>query len=504
MIGELRRGSATPHRWARVLVIGACALAASAGSAGEAVKAAAPAAAAAAAIPAFPSGFDWPANPKGIEAGIARSDWPALRKHAWNLWAGINTSGADGKPLWWSWPTSTAAFLDPNAAPASAPAPVVKLKHRGVTSASLQRKSPVYPAPVVDGEACKTGAPGPDPAPMPDGAQFQSNGDIMIAGVIYNREAYDWIRSQSLYKAGTLMTQLKGGAKEIAPFPANAIVLKHMYWPARGDGPTALPVWHAEKYPAKSDSYIGYEYWQDAVAIDVSGKPVPKNSYVEVEYLHHIMQHDGTTPLGVARRKARRVSINDFYHHRIDASELKRMSADDRNILNASACWLYNRPFKEGDYLVSVAMHLITKEVPNWALQSFWWSDRPDQGAFAADRPAISERKAPGPWRHYLLTLDYGIESKPGMLPVAFNPYIELAAGHPIETSCRNCHTCAAWPRGFPPLSPPMTPSAAYQTKNDPGRLVDLQPNNAIFKQLMRLDFQWAVSDRAVVEKPSQ
>lgn len=474
MIGKPEMKKTVRNRWSRLLILGGCALIASAGSAGEAAKPAS--AATASAIPAFPAGFDWPANPATIEKGIARRDWPALRTHAWNLWAGVNIASADGKPLWWSWPTSTPAFYNPTPAPAlaataSAPGNARSLKHRNHLNTPINLDGPVYPPPVIDGDTCTTGNPGPkdEPAALPDGTQFQSNGDIMIAGVVYNRDAFDWIRGQSLYKAETLDAQLKAGKANIAPFPAKAIVLKHMYWPARGDGPTALPVWHPEKYPATDRHYIGYELWKDAVAIDVSGKPVPPNSFVEVDYLHHILQSDRTSPLPVAHQKARRVSLDQFYHHRIDAAELKGMTTNDRNILNASACWLFNRPFHAGDYLVSVAMHMITKEVPDWALQSFWWSDRPDQGPFAADRPAISKAKAPGPWRHYLLTLDYGIEvpaakpvEKSDMLPVAFNPYIELAAGHPIQTSCRNCHTRAAWPSGFPPLTPPRVPAASY------------------------------------------
>lgn len=91
---------------------------------------------------------------------------------------------------------------------------------------------PVYPPPVIDGDTCKTGNPGPkdDPAGLPDGTQFQSNGDIMIAGVVYNRDAFDWIRGQSLYKAETLDAQLKAGKASIAPFPAKAIVLR---WKSR-------------------------------------------------------------------------------------------------------------------------------------------------------------------------------------------------------------------------------------------------------------------------------
>lgn len=500
---ELKQLKKSGLQWVGYLLAGTVAALPCAG--GAAQDGAAPEAAA---IPHFPDGFDWPANPARIEQGIARADWPALRTHAWQLWAGINTAGRDGKPLWWDWPTATPAFHNPDPSPAPQLAEASQghphgLRHRNRANTPIELPGPVYTAPLVTDGKCAMGQMvGNNPVSLPDGTQFQSNGDIMIAGVVYNREAYQWIRERSLYKAATLTAAWEKRDKAIAPFPARSIVLKHMYWPARGDGPTALPVWHPEKYPVNKVDYIGYERWKDTVAIDVSGKRLRPGAQAEVDYLYYILEHDKKTRLPTLRRKVPLVPVERFYHRRIDAAELARMSSNDQNILNASACWLYNRPFQGGDYLVSVAMHINTKEVPNWALQSVWWSDTPGQGRFAADRPAIDPAKAPGPWRHYLLTLDYGIEApghgKPGgMLPVAYNPYIELAAGHPIQTSCRNCHTRAAWPpHGFTgrPVPPVL---ASYLAKGGPGPLVDIKPDDPVFKALMRVDFQWGVSDRA-------
>lgn len=494
---ELKQTRRARARWMAGVLAGACAVLPPAGGAGQDGAQAAP-------IPDFPAGFDWPADPARIEQGIARADWPLLRTHAWHLWAGINTAGRDGKPLWWDWPTSTPAFANPDAHPAppvaeSSPGHPHGLRHRNRANTPIELDGPVYTAPVVKDGKCGMGTldPNGNPVSPQDGTQFQSNGDIMIAGVVYNREAYQWIRQQSLYKADTLTAAWKKGEKNLAPFPARSIVLKHMYWPARGDGPTALPVWHPERYPVNKVRYIGYEFWKDTVAIDVSGKPLRPGARAQVDYLYYILESDKKTRLPTLRRKVPLVPVERFYHRRIDAAELARMGGKDQAILNASACWLYNRPFQAGDYLVSVAMHINTKEVPDWALQSVWWSDTPDQGRFAADRPAIAPEKAPGPWRHYLLTLDYGIETGARSLPVAYNPYIELAAGHPIQTSCRNCHTRAAWPpHGFTGRPVPSV-LASYLAQGGPGPLADIKPDDPIFKELMRVDFQWAVSDRA-------
>jgi hypothetical protein len=65
-----------------------------------------------------------------------------------------------------------------------------------------------------------------------DGPTFQNNGDLMIAGVIYHRPAYDWITGSKppLNLAATLQAQLPspGGTASISEFPAESIILKPM------------------------------------------------------------------------------------------------------------------------------------------------------------------------------------------------------------------------------------------------------------------------------------
>lgn len=457
------------------------------------------------AIPPFPPNFDYPANPAVLTQAIDRGDVALLRRHGWYLWAGLNTLDAAGRPIWWDWPTSSQAFPyespPPQAAalpsgtppPAAASRPRKGLRAKNAANTPINLPAPWYPPPVVTAGACATGS---SREGLPDGERFQSNGDIMVAGVIYDADAYGWIQQSNLADARQLTTLWKQGQRQIAPFPSRSIVLKPMYWPAKGDDLTALPVWDPADWPVSYPDYVGYERWKRIVVIEPSGKPVPAGMTAVSRYLFHVFESDQKTPLGPFLKTGRVVSINDFYHQRIDAATLAAFSPGDRAILDASACWLYNRPFRAGDLLVSVAMHVITKEIPSWTLQSLWWHDRPNAGPYAKDRPDIPPALAPGPWRHYLLTIEYGIESGPGLLPVSFNPYIELAAAHPIATNCRNCHRRAAWPRGGA-VTPPPRATASYLAAGGPGALADLQSDNPVFNGLMLLDFQWAVSDRA-------
>jgi hypothetical protein len=447
----------------------------------------------------FPSGFDYPAS--DLQAAVNARNVTRLRRHGWNLWAGINTLGTDGRPIWWSWLTSTYGYAPPPAPTATGtvrmmpghPRTLNQINH---DNTPVQLPAPIYPTPNYVAKYYPFTHQG-----IPDGVRFQSNGDILIAGVIYNQDAYNWLRNPAnapIYQASTLTAQLKKGQKLVSPFPSSSIVLKHMYWPIRGDGPTALPVFNPAIAPAQP-TYYGYELWNEVVGLDPSGSVKP-GQQTTVSYFYGI-QTANKKPLPTKTSKVTVASLQDFYFQKIDAAALAKMTCQDRALLDASALWLYNRPFHAGDYLVSVSMHIITKEIQSWSLQSFWWSPQPNAGPYAADRPDIPPSKAPGPWRHYLQTIEYGIANPGGTtLPTVYNPYIELAAAHPINTNCRNCHTRASWPRNG--VLPPPQPSASYQLKNiaqDPGLLAVIPDNSSIFNGLMRVDFQWALSDRAIV-----
>ncbi|MDY6942756.1 MAG: hypothetical protein SVU69_07045 [Pseudomonadota bacterium] len=449
----------------------------------------------------FPAGFDWPANPERLQTDISQKNTPALRAHSWWLWAGINSLDDAGQPIWWEWPTATQTYpYQPHPGeikkPGNAHADQTQhgLRGKNALNTPIDLDGPIYPPPtIVDGQCRSTALPTPA---LPDGPRFQSNGDIMIAGVIYNGSAFDWIQQRQLYNSDVLTKRWNGGAgdKDIAPFPADSIVLKNMYWPVKGDDFTALPVWR-DNFPPGYGQYAGYETWDSVVIVDPRAKGPRSGQSGVTRYLYHVLDSQGK-PIEPKLASGPIFPVDAFYHQKVDAGFLTAMDPRDRAILDASACWLYNRPFKAGDYLVAVAMHIITKEIPQWTLQSLWWSDQPNVGPFAADRPDIPKAQAPGPWRHYLLTVEYGIESAPGMLPVSFNPYIELAASHPVSTNCRNCHIRAAWPRSGAVQPAPQAVSS-YEAAGGPGPLVDIQFDDPVFDELMRLDFQWAVSDRA-------
>ena len=158
-------------------------------------------------------------------------------------------------------------------------------------------------------------------------------------------------------------------------------------------------------------------------------------------------------------------------------------------------------------------MHIITKEQPDWTFQSLWYSpdaDKLTSADIAVAGPRISVDKT---FQHYLLTTTYGTTQGKGhqnyyappntqpnadIWPVAYNPYIELAASHPITTNCMNCHHRAAWPPFTSQTKPDEGRASTYlqETPPNPNALEVFPETASIFNGLLTVDSMWAVSDR--------
>lgn len=467
-----------------------------------------------------PSGFGYPQTATTIQQWVAQNNQPAARQHGWGLFAGL-MADSGGKWTWRSWCTETQAFASGSSGgaamstgsaadePARGERPLRMFKlTNGPTTAAAAGAEPInfkvapqytVPAPVLKryaGTSCIIPPSANSSIPtLANGAQFQNNGDVMIAGVIYNRSAYNWIRQKQLYEASILagMMPPANQTAQMQPMPPGSISLKPMLWPIKKTGYTALPIWDDLK--TDNGVYSGFEIqsqWPRAVAITPQSKS--EIAVVDVSYLDlpGVTMGNGGPRIGPNKyRQARTVGIEQFYSFQPDLSSLDPC---DRALLDASAYYAYGRLFEQGDYLALVAMHIITKEQPAWTFQSVWWSDRPAQGPYAADRPSLPH--ANGPWQHYLMTSTYGFTQpgNPNQWPVAYNPYIELAADHPIQTNCMNCHHRAAWPEN----------GTGYLAPNGPGALdVYTYDGLAIFDGLIGVDSLWSIADRVPSPAPS-
>ena len=490
----------------------------------------------------FPKGFDYPQQ---VQGWVHQGNGDRMRLHGWCLFAGLNqVSTPNGPLLWQNWKTSTQAFpyqYNPwkgvgGAALPKRPSP---LNARNLANAkvgganAINNPAPKYPINAAVARkypGCTEPISGhPGWYQLKDGVHMESNGDIMVAGVIYNDAAIKNILGTNLYNAVTLNGQLppnKTSPPNAIPwFPSSSIALKPMFWPVQKGGFTALPVWDwdAHKPGSPADGkYAGYEMqslWTNAVAITDLPNPTPPPI---IRYLYGVYDSTGTKLIGpvtynnttqISPPAFQVVSVNDFYHRQLNAPELNALSTCDRALLDASAYWAYNRAFQPGDYIVLVAMHIMTKEQQDWTFQSLWYhpdASKSDTCRYCQSRPTNLADKT---FRHYLLTTTYGTTQQPGnnnyysppntkpgaaLWPVAYNPYIELAASHPITTNCMNCHHRAAWPPFLPGKPDEGRMSSYLQTTPPNPNALEVYPGNAaIFNGLLTVDSMWAVSDRA-------
>ncbi|MBT5549331.1 MAG: hypothetical protein HOJ79_02515 [Nitrospina sp.] len=315
-----------------------------------------------------------------------------------------------------------------------------------------------------------------------DGMLFANNGDIMIAGEYFNLPSFNHIRKKELYLRSELNKMLKAGMKSIPTFPKGSIVTKSMYWPVAKDEYTALPVWD-NMLARPPYQYNGYETWKRSVAVQGNIKPVSAGQTKTVKSLYNVTVPGYDTPRSFQNSKV--VSVTDFYNIQVDAKMLKAMDSNDITILNNSAKWAYNREFQAGDYLVLIALHILTKEIEPWTYQSFWWHDQPDAGPFATGRPTSLPN---GKWQNYLMAEAYSQVTPreyDGSNHVAYNPYIELVI-HPVPTNCQNCHARA---------------SLKGKYDDNPSGRRYIGPNDKIFKNDLRTDYLWIISDRAIPPK---
>jgi hypothetical protein len=445
----------------------------------------------------FPPGYNYPLPDTTLNRYISQQDMPAIRNHGWNLWAGINQPAANGKLVWQTWFSVSQAFAYQKIATAPA---LSSLRKSHANFVNLEADNATNACTVFPGY--------PVTPPIqncgPDNGFLANNGDVMIAGVLYNFEAYWHIRKNKLYLKSTLQGYIKnpgtspGGS--IPQFPKGSIVLKHMYWPVKQDGYSALPVWD-QKPVCSPVGYNGFETWTRAVAIDPTNAVTQPTANVTYLYMH------GADSLKFRPRNypnAKVVPINQFYLWKIDKSAWDAMTAADQCIINNAFQWAYGRNFKPGDYLVSIAMHIITKEIYDWTMQSLWWHDQPDNSYYAQNKPG---NIAKGAWQNYLLTTAYSMETpreKDGSANVAYNPYIELVIPEKnrIVSNCQNCHTRGAWPEAsqnfvLDPIGAPNAPWSFGAHYNSTQRGL-IKENDSIFKGIARTDFQWAIPDRAV------
>ena len=379
----------------------------------------------------IPAGFDFPADQTALLEMRDTQNVSAIRKHTWMVFAGLTQPTESGEAVWETWFSVNQAF-SPGAAP------------QGLAPQRIQRRFR---------NPRQFSSPGRKAAP-------QAVGVSLLSFVLFNKEGFDHIRTNQLYKRDKL-NQINQGfntnhtqveQREIQPFPREAVSLKTVWWLVKPTGVTAMPIWdgtpaHPVSQPNPPAS------WSRFVAVDPTREQIPADERRDVMFGGQLKPNSHVVPL------------KSFYNFQITQNEIDAI----RSV----------RGFEQaqvGDFVALVAMHMTTKEIPDWLWATFWWHDEPNTGAFSNDRPdAVA-----GVWRNYLMdaTLSGDIPKAADSGPeITFNPWLENFSNGSVS-NCLTCHRRAVWPLvGFLPVTR--------------GRLAD---NDPLFTTRTKLDFLWSVA----------
>ena len=419
---------------------------------------------------------------------VLGDDQAAVRRHAWDLWAGLTApsdSVVDGQrlPIFQTW-YSIPEVYNP----------------RG--RAGVERRAFRHPFKVATQAAIANGARGGAPAGL-------------MSFVKLNRGSADFVWDNRYHLTPTLADlnarmDRDGTAtveRSIRPFPTNAVALKLVFWLVKNEaspqaerGLTALPIWDRNYPPPDGGLPPMHTTWRKAVAVD-PGDRYPEGSLQQVNV--------NGTKAQPNLQWAPVVSLKRFYAHKLlNAQDV----ADARVYMNemSSAAGEQERLVTNagqvpevGDYVVLLAMHVTTKEIGDWTFQTFWWMPLPNAAPFGHDRPA-SVRP---PFDNYQMCTAYSTVSPRGpggALPVCFNPYLETDLGptkpytmdgrtYPPDpmagtrSNCQNCHRRAA----YPAFDAKVPASADFgHVYNDGYR----SPNDPYFAKFLKTDFMWSIA----------
>ena len=394
----------------------------------------------------IPAGFDYPADKARLEQYRQAGNLSALRKHGWLLFAGMTREQADGTPYWLTWYHVDETFR--------------------AAGTELQHPRPM---------ALPFETPNQFEHPLPG---QQAPPASVLSFVLFNREGYQHIRTEHLYQRSRLnelnssfLPSQPWNERKIPDFPARAVTLKTIWWPVRGDGMTALPIW--DNQPAQPIDQLNvnqFIHWQRVVAVDAGRQSVADGEFIDTVYNAKTYRH------------AHVVGLGSFYRVKVDAALARAVMQSKDSGVRISIQHALGRELRAGDYLLFIGMHATSKEIDDWTWQTYWWHDRPDAGPYASGRPDAVK----GVWRNYLMASadDEVLPREPDGTPhIGYNPWLEAHFPNGVLSNCMSCHHRASYPViGFLPIT-----RGAPDPASDP----------AFKPRRLQTDFMWSIIERS-------
>lgn len=151
-------------------------------------------------------------------------------------------------------------------------------------------------------------------------------------------------------------------------------------------------------------------------------------------------------------------------------------------------------------YVVLVGVHVTTKEIPDWAWATFYWSRR------ALDQTLRENQNRPAgvktPWNHYSMLTTFNADrprdSATGGQPIAGSPYLEGKLSHGASSNCLFCHQFASFAGGSSPRDSRAVGSPPYINGK---RQVDAAMEKAFLANSLGTDFLWSLADVSVSQE---
>jgi len=408
-------------------------------------------------------GADFPARRPELLRMLDAKDTVGMRRHLWRVWAAMTQPVTSGFPRFLTWYEVSETF-GPDDLPAA------------------RRFAPEFRIP---------------------SQKNVGSGDAILSFNLYNDSFRYHVRRNHYQYKKTLLAMV-GKVTDVVEFPNDAISVKTVWYPVRHDGLTAFPVWDerptrpvtwgrgdtalvdsgffkdlspAAQAEMKTHEEEGndFESFGRVVAIDPHRTHVPAGETAEVKFF------DPADPkmLRQTARTGRVVPISRFFAVQVN----DRKTVDWINQLPLAdelTVRLWGRKFQVGDYVVFVAAHITTREIPDWVWATFFWHDEPDAAPFGNDRIA----EVPGVFRNYRMKGAFHAElpkEPDGHPAVAFNPYLEAAFAYGPRSNCSACHQRAVMTAGGPGDVFPVR--LGYLPKDDP-----------FYKGKLRLDTSWSLA----------
>ena len=377
----------------------------------------------------IPTGFDFPAPQARLLAARDSQDVASMRKHAWLVFAGMTQAAhpqlLSSEAIWETWYRGDEVF---------ATGPQAEAMHHLIRKFVTPRQFRI-----------------------PGQAAPQDVGISLASFTLFNQQTKDHVRDpQNKYFLRATLESLNSGfpagaspeKRTIKEFPAAAMSLKAVWVRIAGTGLTPVPIWDPDKQqltdpaPPQAPPLT----WKRRILIDPSRDQIPPGETRDI----------------VGFPGSHVVPLSAFYHFKVTPDQvagLKKFGA------------------QTGDFMVLVALHYTTKEIPDWVWATFWWHDSPEEGPFAAGRPESDKLK--GPWRNYLMNVSYDMttpKEADGKPKVCFNPWLEARFANGVNSNCMTCHQQSVWE------------SASFLPVTRGPRA----PNDPLFLDTTKLDFVWA------------